>query len=141
MVTGNKMRFDKAIGLLNFLFLSDEEERRGWGNKPYRVILNKTFVMLEQRLGYGRADRWLDDFLHLIRLTHWILPYPSNRGLITSTKTSQSRGLRRQMMWFSMVYADPAHAEVPFKHPPSTLYSLLSRARAQKVGRSQEECC
>ena len=42
-------------------------------------------------------------------------------------------------MWFSMVYADPAHAEVPFKHPPSTLYSLLSRARAQTFGRSQEE--
>ncbi|KFY69093.1 hypothetical protein V496_00472 [Pseudogymnoascus sp. VKM F-4515 (FW-2607)] len=88
MVTGNKMRFGKVMDLLNFLFLWDEQERPGWGNKLYWVILQKTFEMLERRLGYRRADKWLDEFLHVVRLTHWVLPYPSNGALITSTKTS-----------------------------------------------------
>lgn len=138
MVTGNKMRFDKVMDLLNYLFLIDEQERPGWGSKPYRLILDKTMRMLEQRLGYRRAEDWLDDFLHLVRLTHWVLPYPSGNGLLSSTKSNQSQGLKRRMMWFSLVYADPAHAAVPFKHPPSTLHTLLGRARTWSFGRQRE---
>ncbi len=119
LVTGNKMRFQRVMDLLNFLLLWDDEERLGWGHKPCRVILKKTFELVERRLGYRRADAWLDDFLHLVRLTHWILPYPSNTALITSTKTSQSQGLKRRMMWFSAVYADPGLVALPLKKPPS----------------------
>ena len=36
LVTGNKMRFEKVMDVMNFLFLWDEQERPGWGNKPYR---------------------------------------------------------------------------------------------------------
>ncbi|OBT74571.1 hypothetical protein VF21_07568 [Pseudogymnoascus sp. 05NY08] len=39
LVTGNKMRFEKVMDVMTFLFLWDEQERLGWGNKPYRVIL------------------------------------------------------------------------------------------------------
>ncbi|KFZ22966.1 hypothetical protein V502_02554 [Pseudogymnoascus sp. VKM F-4520 (FW-2644)] len=60
MVTGNKMRFEKVMDVLYFLFMWDEQERPGWGNKPYWVILQKTFEMLERRLGYQRADNWLE---------------------------------------------------------------------------------
>ena len=39
-VTGNKMRFERVGDLLDFLFLwGDDQERPGWGNKPYRAIL------------------------------------------------------------------------------------------------------
>ncbi|KFY69396.1 hypothetical protein V496_00281 [Pseudogymnoascus sp. VKM F-4515 (FW-2607)] len=53
MVIGNKMRFGKVMGLLNFLFLWDEQERPGWGNKPYRVIL-KTFTLLRILTEYAK---------------------------------------------------------------------------------------
>jgi hypothetical protein len=70
-VTGNKMRFERVGALLNFLFLWDDgEERPGWGHKPYRTILQKTFHLIERRLGYRCADQWLDEFFHLVRLTH-----------------------------------------------------------------------
>lgn len=85
------MRFEKDGRLLEFLFLwEDGEERVEWGSKPYRVILQKTFALIERRLGYQRADQWLDEFFHLIRLTHWVLPYPSNSAFISSTKTSRA---------------------------------------------------
>lgn len=138
LVTGNKMRFEGIKDLLNFLFLWDERERSGWGNKPYRVILQKTFELVEQHLGYRQAEKWLSRFLHLVRLTHWILPYPSPSGLITSTKTSQNRGLKRRMMWFSVVYADPTRVKLPLERSPSTLCTIIWRARRQTFGESND---
>lgn len=132
IVTGNKMRFEKMGDLLDFLFLWDDgQERQGWQGKPYRMILQRTFEMVERRLGYNRASRWLDEFLHLVRLTHWILPYPSNNALIASTKTSRRLGLSRRMMWFSAVYAHPDKVELPFQSMPRTLYTLLWRGHRQ----------
>ena len=65
------MRFERVGDLLNFLFLwEDGEDRPGWGNKPYRAILQKSFELIERRLGYRRADKWLDEFFYLVRLTH-----------------------------------------------------------------------
>ena len=134
-VTGNKMRFERVADLLDFLFLwEDGKERPGWGNKPYRVILQKSFELVERRLGYRRADKWLDEFFHLIRLTHWVLPCPSDSTFITSTKTSRSQGLKGRMMWFSAVYVDPEKVELPLRSHPITLYGILWNARRQTFG-------
>jgi hypothetical protein len=141
-VTGNKMRFERVADLLNFLFLWDDgEERLGWGCKPYRAILQKSFELIERRLGYRKAEKWLDEFLHLVRLTHWILPYPSNTGLIAATKTSSRQGLKRRMMWFSAVYANPEKVDLPFRSMPCTLFHILWSARRQTFGdgRNQQE--
>jgi hypothetical protein len=139
-VTGNKMRFERVGELLNFLFLwEDGQDRPGWGSKPYRTILEKTFKMLERRLGYRRADRWLDEFLHLVRLTHWVLPYASNAALITITKTSRSQNLQGRMMWFSAVYADPAKVALPFRSQPRTLYDILWAAQREVFGDGRDQ--
>lgn len=59
-----EMRFEKVTDLLHFLFLWDDQQpRSGWAHKPYRVILQKSFHMLEQRLGRPAADQWLREFL------------------------------------------------------------------------------
>ncbi|KAF2279842.1 uncharacterized protein EI97DRAFT_438948 [Westerdykella ornata] len=80
--------------LLDFLFLWDDgQEHAGWGGTPYRLILQKSFEFVESQLGYQQASRWLDEFFYLVRLTHWILPYPSNKALITSTKESCTQNL------------------------------------------------
>lgn len=100
MLTRNKMPFEKVMDVLLFLFEWDEQE---W--PAYRVILKKTSEMLERQLGFRRADKWLGEFLHVVRLTHWVLPYPS---FITSTRTSHRQGLKRRMMWFTFAYASPA---------------------------------
>jgi hypothetical protein len=129
-VTGNKMRFERMGELLDFLFLwEDDQERPGWGHKPYRTVLQKSFQLIKRRLGYRRADQWLDEFFSLVRLTHWILPYASTVALITPTKTSRNKGLQGRMMWFSAVYADPEKAGLP-----RTLDAVLSGARQATWG-------
>ena len=139
-VTGNKMRFERVSGLLDFLFLwEDGEERPGWGNKPYRAILQKSFELIERRLGYRKADQWLDEFFHLVRLTHWVLPYPSNAAFITTTKTNRNQGLKGRMMWFSAVYANPEMVELPFYSHPCTLYNILWNAQRQTFGDGQDQ--
>ena len=139
-VTGNKMRFERLGDLLDFLFLwEDDKERAGWGNKPYRAILQKTFELIERRLGYRKADQWLDEFFHLVRLTHWVLPYPSNAAFITTTKTSRTQGLKGRMMWFSAVYADPEKVELPFRSHPRTLYDVFWNARQQAFGDGRDQ--
>ena len=140
LVTGNKMRFERMGELLDFLFLWDDgEERAGWDHKPYRTILRKSFDLIERRLGSQRASRWLNEFLHLVRLTHWVLPYASNAGLITTSKTSRRQGLQGRMMWFSAVYADPKMAALPSPSQPRTLYDVLRRARRETFGGDGEE--
>lgn len=156
IVTGNQMRFKRVDKLLNFLFLwDDDEERRGWGKLPFRLVLQQSFEFIESRLGYQRASQWLDDYLYLVRLTHWILPYPSNRALISTTRESTAEGSTRRMMWFSSVFAHPrfvslwcnrvkgkklAHKAPLPKEPllplgPSTVIYRLVR-RAHRVVRS-----
>lgn len=132
IVTDHKMRFSAVSRLLEFLFRWDDElERAGWGVKPFRVILQKSFEFLESQLRRQRADRWLDEFFYLVHLTHWILPYPSNKSLIMSTKESRSQGSRGRMMWFSAVFADPSMVRLPFDEPPRTVYSLVYHAHRQ----------
>ena len=129
IVTGNKMRFATVNKLLDFLFLwDDDQERLGWGSKPYRLILQKSFEFVESQLGYRKASRWLDEFFYLVRLTHWILPYPSNKALIASTKESCRQNLTGRMMWFSAVFANPNMIALPFEKPPKTLFNLVYQA-------------
>lgn len=108
IVTGNQMRITTVAKLLDLLFLWDDDtERKGWGQLPFRLVLQQSFEFIEDRLGYERASRWLDDYLYLVRLTHWILPYPSSNALIQSTKESAAKGKVGRMMWFSSVFAHP----------------------------------
>ena len=125
VVTGNKMRFEGVKDLVHFLYMWDDgKERRGLGSKPYRVIFQKSFELIERRLGCSRAERWLEEFFYLVRLTHWMLLYLSNTSLITTTKTSRSQGLRGRTIWFSAVYADPRHAQLPLRSASSTLGNI-----------------
>ncbi|KAK6591714.1 hypothetical protein H4I95_12098 [Botrytis cinerea] len=64
------------------------------------------------------AEWWLAKLLHLVRLTHWVLPYPTHLTLIASTKTNHNTGLKKRMMWFSSVYANPEKVTLPLKDHP-----------------------
>ncbi|KAK6591266.1 hypothetical protein H4I96_00003 [Botrytis cinerea] len=139
-VTGNKMRYNKVNELLDFLFSwGDNKERRGWTHKPYRIILQRTFELIERRRpGDGEAESWLKEFLYLVRLTHWVLPYPTHLNLIASTKTNHHAGLKRRMMWFSSVYANPEKVELPLRVHPQTLHDILWRASRVKFGSDRD---
>ncbi|KAH7344244.1 hypothetical protein BKA66DRAFT_555043 [Pyrenochaeta sp. MPI-SDFR-AT-0127] len=129
LVTGNKMQFEQAAKLLDFLFRwNDGNKRQGWENKPYRLILRRSFELIERKLGRRKVKQWWSEFLFLVQVTHWILPYPSSSALIAHTKQSYRQNLRRRMMWFSAVYAHPDYVDLPFKTNPMTLYRAIWRA-------------
>ncbi|KAL5371460.1 hypothetical protein DPSP01_014256 [Paraphaeosphaeria sporulosa] len=104
---------------------------------PYIVTGNKmrfsakSFEFIEGQLGRQRADWWLDEFFYLVRLTHWILPYPLNKSLIMSTKESRSQGLWGRIMWFLAVFVDPSLVRLLFEGPPRTVYTLVYYAHRQ----------
>ncbi|KAF2626745.1 hypothetical protein BU25DRAFT_342766 [Macroventuria anomochaeta] len=75
------------------------------------------------------AELWLDWFLHLVRLTHWILPSPSDRALIESTKSNREKGLSSKLMWFSAVFSHPElSVQRTEESNPRTLHVLLYKA-------------
>jgi len=94
--------------------------------------LQKSYELIKHRLGGRRAEQWLDDYLGLVQLTHWILPYPTDTLLVGSTKTRRNSGLASRTMWFSSVYADPGVVQLPFEPSPNrypkTLHTMLRRA-------------
>lgn len=133
LVTGNKMHLERSSDVLTYLFMwGDQRVRQGWANKPYRLVLQKSFELIARRLGRSKADCWLHEFLHLVRLTHWILPYPSGTSFISSTKKSRSQGLTRRMMWFSAVFVHPTLAPPLREGNRNTLGHLLQVGHSQR---------
>ncbi|KAJ4332219.1 hypothetical protein N0V95_009711 [Ascochyta clinopodiicola] len=113
IVTGNQMRITKTSKLLEFLFLwDDNRERKAWGSLPFRLVLQQSFEFIKSQLGYQRASAWLEYYLYLVRLTHWILPYPSSNALIQSTKESAAKGQTGQIMWFLSIFAHPTYVRM-----------------------------
>lgn len=140
LITGNKSRFTTTWDLLKiFFFWNDHEERIGWESMPYRMIFQKTFKLIKLRLGRRCAQDWSDQFLYLIQLTHWILPYPNDSSFLASTKTSQRRGLKRQMRWFSAVYKAqkaPPHWSSTEPYTWSNIMAFITRTA---FGRTENE--
>ena len=58
-------------------------------------------------LGHSEACGWFLKLGHLLLLTHWILPWPSRTELISTTKESRTKGLKRRLTWVSLVYTTP----------------------------------
>jgi hypothetical protein len=133
-VTGNKMRFETAGEVVKFLFERTDQKRTGWDNTPFRVIAHKCYDLIAERLLPWRADRWFCQLLNLVRLTHWVLPYPSDTALLMTTKTSRSKGQNGRMMWFSAIYIGHDLVGVPRQTHPLTLRRLVGHARLSLLG-------
>ncbi|RFU27382.1 hypothetical protein B7463_g8948, partial [Scytalidium lignicola] len=111
-----------------------EDMVHGWHAAPYRVLFRKTFDMVTLYLGRRRAGKWVDQFIHLLQLTHWVLPYPGPHDFIQLTKINQDKGLRGRMMWFSCIYqpGDPPR-EWP-EDQPYTLAQIIQRVESRQPG-------
>ena len=108
IATGNRSRFGSVEEVLDYIFLDNGPwKRKGWQDKPFRMVMRKSIEFLRTELPKEQADAWIHEFMYLAQLTHWILPYPSETALIDSTKTSASQGLVGRMMWISCVYTGP----------------------------------
>ncbi|KAH7220405.1 uncharacterized protein BKA55DRAFT_697460 [Fusarium redolens] len=112
LLTGNKVRsldiWDLVCDLLGFdLHEGRLEPRKYHKITPYRIAVRRSFEVISEVLGCAEASRWFMKLGRLLLLTHWILPWPSTTNIISTTKESRKKGLKRRLIWVSIVYATP----------------------------------
>ncbi|KAG6978004.1 hypothetical protein FocnCong_v021628 [Fusarium oxysporum f. sp. conglutinans] len=112
LLTGNKVRsldiWDLVCDLLGFdLHEGRLEPRKHHKTTPYRIAVRRSFELISEVLGCAEATRWFMKLGRLLLLTHWILPWPSTTNIISTTKESRKKGLKRRLIWVSIVYATP----------------------------------
>jgi hypothetical protein len=109
-LTGNKIRsssvWDLVCDHLGFsLHDGHLESRDGLQPLHHRIAVRRSVEMISEVLGHNEACRWYKELGHLLLLTNWILPWPSTRLLISTTKESHRKNLKRRLIWVSLIYA------------------------------------
>ncbi|KAF5627601.1 hypothetical protein F25303_10754 [Fusarium sp. NRRL 25303] len=112
LLIGNKIHsldiWDLVCDLLGFdLDEGRLEPRKYHKTTPYRIAVRRSFELISDVLGCAEASRWFMKLGRLLLLTHWILPWPSTTNIISTTKESRKKGLKRRLIWVSIVYATP----------------------------------
>ncbi|KAH6983930.1 hypothetical protein EDB80DRAFT_824387, partial [Ilyonectria destructans] len=112
LLVGNKIRslnmWDLVCDLLGFdLHDGRLEQRKCLKSTPYRIATRRSIELVGDVLGHTEACRWFMKLGRFLLLTHWILPWPSTTKLISTTKESRKKDLKRWLTWVSLVYATP----------------------------------
>ncbi|KAH6952333.1 hypothetical protein BKA56DRAFT_682243 [Ilyonectria sp. MPI-CAGE-AT-0026] len=118
-LTGNKVRsphvWDLVCDLLGFDLCDGYlEQRKDLQSIPYRIAVRRSIELISDVLGHAEACGWFLKLGHLLLLTHWILPWPSNKEFISTTKQSRNRNLNRRLIWASLIYVAPEPRQ--FRH-------------------------
>ncbi|SPJ91963.1 uncharacterized protein FTOL_13617 [Fusarium torulosum] len=112
-LTGNKVRsphvWDLVYDLLGFEVRDGQlEQRDGLRSMSYGVAVRRSIELISDALGHAEACNWFRKLGHLLVLTNWILPWPSNTEFISTTKESQNKNLKRRLIWVSLIYVASA---------------------------------
>ncbi|KAG6996147.1 hypothetical protein FocnCong_v015121 [Fusarium oxysporum f. sp. conglutinans] len=131
-LTGNKIRsssvWDLVCDHLGFnLHDGRLESRDGLQPLHHRIAVRRSVEMISDVLGHSEACRWYKELGHLLLLTNWILPWPSTRLLISTTKENHRKNLKRRLIWVSLIYA-PAKLS-PFLSPNLPTHPLKDEER------------
>ena len=69
-------------------------ERRGWKDKPYRMLYQQSFEAIQAVRSKHAARSWRRAVKASFLRSHWMLPYPDNRKFMRRQKESGS------LMWW-----------------------------------------
>ena len=73
------------------------QDRKGWKDKPYRMIYQQSFEAIHQILGKDQARAWKQTLKTSFLQSHWLLPYPHGHGFMRKSKDTG------QELWWSSV--------------------------------------
>ncbi|PVH90385.1 hypothetical protein DM02DRAFT_547899, partial [Periconia macrospinosa] len=63
-------------------------ERRGWNDKPYRMLYQQSCSIVELIRGKHQARAWRKKLKITFLQSHWLLPYPQNQSFMRKCKES-----------------------------------------------------
>jgi hypothetical protein len=69
-------------------------DRKGWKDKPYRMVYQQSFEVINQILGKDRAREWKKVLKTSFLQSHWLLPYPHSNGFMR-----KSKGTGQEVWW------------------------------------------
>jgi hypothetical protein len=66
-----------------------EFERKGWNDKPYRMLYQQSFHAVKIARGKAHARMWRQEVKKSFVRSHWMLPYPQSQGFMRKDKDSK----------------------------------------------------
>lgn len=100
LATGNRLAVKRIDVLFTWLWewKDGRFERKGWSEKPYRMLYRKSFEAIALVRGKNAARAWKQTvYLSLLR-SHWLLPYPQNGSFMRKSKEAG------RVMWWGSVH-------------------------------------
>ena len=65
-------------------------ERKGWNEKPYRMLYQQSFRDVTTARGKAHARAWRQELKKSFLWSHWPLPYPQSQGFMRKDKHSKN---------------------------------------------------
>ncbi|KAJ5100164.1 hypothetical protein N7532_007165 [Penicillium argentinense] len=75
-------------------------DRKGWKDKPYRMVYQQSFEAIHRILGKDQAREWKKALKTSFLQSHWLLPYPHKNGFMRKSKDTG------QEVWWSSSNAE-----------------------------------
>jgi hypothetical protein len=69
-------------------------DRKGWMDKPYRMLYQQSFEIITQIRGKNQARQWKQTVKAVLVQGHWLLPYPHRGGFM-----QKSRETGQEIWW------------------------------------------
>jgi hypothetical protein len=97
---GNRMAVKSVDVLFTWLWewRDGRLERKGWKEKPYRMLYQQSFEIITLIRGKDAARAWKKKLQTSFIRSHWLLPYPQNHSFMRKSKEAG------QVMWWSSVH-------------------------------------
>ncbi|KAH7114164.1 hypothetical protein B0J13DRAFT_630962 [Dactylonectria estremocensis] len=73
-------------------------DRKGWADKPYRMLYRQSFEAVKMARGHDKARRWRQELKASFVGSHWMLPYPHGSGFMRKHKDS------KKFVWWPAVH-------------------------------------
>jgi|SRR2546423_572987 len=109
--------------LFQFLFEEDDEFDRGhWAHKGYRLLYRLSWTMIQQHSGADPASLWRMYFKDYLRRTHWLLPFPNSKALVSTDSSGCLRWWSNYSGTIDRFNQDHAHQRDGFVLAAETMY-------------------
>lgn len=103
LVSGTRIGIQSADVLFSWLWgWKDDIQRKGWSEKPYRLLFRRCSEIIRLVHGKDSARAWQQDLRQAFIQSHWIVPYPQGNRFM------KWNNHRHKFTWWSSYHAGVA---------------------------------